>query len=95
MGANNGSALGGFDANALWPNVVLGLEMLLGRLVPLACAIMLAGRFAALSPSPSQGAAISTASPLFVVLLIVIIVLVGALTLVPALALGPVALAVA
>ncbi len=94
-GANNGSALGGFDANALWPNVVLGLEMLLGRLVPLACAIMLAGRFAALSPSPSQGAAISTASPLFVVLLIVIIVLVGALTLVPALALGPVALAVA
>ncbi len=91
-GANNGSALGGFNADTPWANGILGAEMLLGRLIPLICTAALAQHFLQLKPAPNQASALSTASPLFIVLLLVIIVLVGALTLVPALALGPVAL---
>ncbi|WP_276915550.1 potassium-transporting ATPase subunit KdpA [Parvibacter caecicola] len=94
-GANNGSALSGFVADAPWANGVLGVEMLLGRLIPLACAVMLAGRMAALRPVAAGVGALSTSGVLFTMLLMVIILLVGALTLVPALALGPVAVAVA
>ena len=94
-GANNGSALGGFVADAPWANGVLAVEMLLGRLIPLACAVMLAGRMASLRPVAAGAGALSTSGVLFTVLLMVIILLVGALTRVPALALGPVAVAVA
>ena len=65
--------------------------MLLGRLVPLAAVLALAGSLAAREPQPSGVGTLSTASPLFVGLLLVIIVLVGALALLPALALGPLA----
>ncbi len=78
-------------ANTPLVNGVLGVEMLLGRLVPLAAALALAGSLAAREPQPSGVGTLSTASPLFVGLLLVIIVLVGALTLLPALALGPLA----
>ncbi len=94
-GANNGSALGGFEADAPWPNLVLGLEMLLGRLVPIGCAVALAGRMAVLKPSAAQVGALSASGPLFAVLLVAVVLLVGALSLVPALALGPIALATA
>ena len=90
-GGNNGSGLGGLDANLPLINLVLGGEMLLGRLIPVAAALALAGHLAAREPQASGAATLSTASPLFVTLLLVIIVLVGALTLLPALALGPVA----
>ena len=90
-GANNGSALGGLDANAALVNGVTALEMLAGRLIPVAAALALAGSLAAREPVPVGPGTLSTASPLFVFLLLVIIVLVGALTLLPALALGPVA----
>ena len=90
-GANNGSALAGLAANTPLVNGVLGVEMLLGRLVPLAAALALAGSLAAREPQPSGVGTLSTASPLFVGLLLVIIVLVGALALLPALALGPLA----
>lgn len=90
-GGNNGSALAGLDANMPFVNVVLGLEMLAGRLIPLAAVLALAGSLAARAPQPAGAGTLSTASPLFVGLLLVVIVLVGALTLLPALALGPVA----
>ncbi|MCI2241297.1 potassium-transporting ATPase subunit KdpA [Adlercreutzia faecimuris] len=90
-GANNGSAMGGLDANATVVNVVLGLEMLAGRLLPMAAALALAGSLAARESVSAGAGTLSTASPLFVFLLLVIIVLVGALTLLPALALGPAA----
>ncbi len=90
-GANNGSALAGLAANTPLVNGVLGVEMLLGRLVPLAAVLALAGSLAAREPQPSGAGTLSTASPLFVGLLLVIIVLVGALALLPALALGPLA----
>lgn len=90
-GANNGSAFAGLGANAPLVNVVLAAEMLAGRLIPVACALVLAGRLAEREPVPAGAGSLSTASPLFVGLMLVIIVLVGALTLLPALALGPVA----
>lgn len=90
-GANNGSALAGLAANTPLVNGVLGVEMLLGRLIPMAAVLALAGSLAAREPQPSGAGTLSTASPLFVGLLLVIIVLVGALTLLPALALGPLA----
>lgn len=90
-GGNNGSALAGLDANAPLVNGVLGVEMLLGRLIPVAAVLALAGSLARREPQPAGAGTLSTASPLFVVLLLVIIVLVGALTLLPALALGPLA----
>ena len=90
-GGNNGSAVAGLAANAPLVNVVLGAEMLLGRLLPMAAVLALAGSLAEREPQAAGAGTLSTASPLFVVLLLVIIVLVGALTLVPALALGPLA----
>ena len=94
-GGNNGSALAGLDANVPLVNYVLGAEMLLGRLVPIAAVLALAGSLAERAAQPAGAGTLSTASPLFVGLLLVIIVLVGALTLLPALALGPVAEAAA
>ncbi|MCI8468441.1 MAG: potassium-transporting ATPase subunit A [Eggerthellaceae bacterium] len=93
-GANNGSSLGGLAADAPLVNYVLAAEMLAGRLIPVAAALALAGGLAAREPAPAGPGTLSTASPLFVFLLLVIIVLVGALTLLPAAALGPVAAAV-
>lgn len=90
-GGNNGSAVAGLAANAPLLNLVLGAEMLLGRLLPMAAVLALAGGLAGREPQAAGAGTLSTASPLFVVLLLVIIVLVGALTLVPALALGPLA----
>lgn len=90
-GGNNGSAVAGLAANAPLVNVVLGAEMLLGRLLPMAAVLALAGSLAEREPQAAGAGTLSTASPLFVVLLLVVIVLVGALTLVPALALGPLA----
>lgn len=90
-GGNNGSAVAGLTADAPFVNLVLGAEMLLGRLLPMAAVLALAGGLAEREPQAAGAGTLSTASPLFVVLLLVIIVLVGALTLVPALALGPLA----
>ena len=90
-GGNNGSALAGLDANVPLVNYVLGMEMLVGRLVPIAAVLALAGSLAQREAQPAGAGTLSTASPLFVGLLLVIIVLVGALTLLPALALGPLA----
>lgn len=90
-GGNNGSAVAGLAATSPLVNVVLGVEMLLGRLLPMAAVLALAGSLAGREPQAAGAGTLSTASPLFVVLLLVVIVLVGALTLVPALALGPLA----
>lgn len=90
-GANNGSALAGLDADAPLVNIVLAGAMAAGRLIPVACALALAGSLARREPVAAGPGSLSTASPLFVFLLLMIIVLVGALTLLPALALGPVA----
>ena len=91
-GGNNGSGLSGLELPNTPPiNVVLGVEMLFARLAPLAAALVLAGNLAQRKVQATGAVGLSTSSALFAVLLLVIIVLIGALSLLPAFALGPLA----
>ncbi len=90
-GGNNGSAFAGLRANTPMINVVLGVEMLVNRFIPLAAALVLAGGLAKRSKVATSAGTLSTCNTMFVFLLIVIVLLVGALTMFPALALGPIA----
>ncbi|MBV8490294.1 MAG: potassium-transporting ATPase subunit KdpA [Candidatus Eremiobacteraeota bacterium] len=89
--ASNGSAFGGLMANTLFYNLATGIAMLLGRYAVAIPTLALAGAVAArpVNLKASQGA-FSTATPLFVGLLLAVIVVVGALTFLPADLLGPV-----
>ncbi len=87
---NNGSALGGIQANTIFMNISGSIGMLFGRLITVIPAIALAGSLAKKKISPPSVATIDIASPVFIVMLIVIILIVGALTFFPALLLGPV-----
>ena len=90
-GGNNGSAFAGFGANEpLW-NVMLGIEMLGARFVPIAAALAIAGSLAAKRTIATTAGTLSTTRPMFVFLLILIVLLIGALSFFPALALGPIA----
>lgn len=87
---NNGSAFGGINANTPWYNLTIGLAMLIGRfffLIPLLAA---AGSLAAKKKIPSTAGTLPTHGPLFVGLLVGTVILIGALTFFPALALGPI-----
>jgi K+-transporting ATPase ATPase A chain len=88
---NNGSAFAGLSANTPFYNIMLGLAMWLGRYAPIVAVLGLAGSLAAKPRLQAGPGTMPTTGPLFVVLLIGSILLVGALTYVPALALGPVA----
>lgn len=91
MGNNNGSAFGGFAANTLFSNVAGGLIMLIVRFVPLVAVIFLAGNLANKKLVAKTEGTLSTSNALFVGLLIAIVLLIGALSFLPALALGPIA----
>jgi K+-transporting ATPase ATPase A chain len=88
---NNGSAFAGLSANTPFYNTVLGVCMLLGRFLIILPILALAGSFAAKNTVPESAGTLPTHTMLFVGLLVGTIVLVGVLTFVPALALGPVA----
>ena len=88
---NNGSAFAGLNANTPFWNGLLGACMFLAR-YPLAIAMLaLAGSLAAKKHVPASAGTLPTHTPLFVVLLAAVVIVVGALTFLPALALGPVA----
>ncbi|MFI3120068.1 MAG: potassium-transporting ATPase subunit KdpA [Methylococcaceae bacterium] len=87
---NNGSAFGGLSANAPFYNTILGFTMLFGRYGIIIPVLAIAGSFAAKKTVPTTVGTLPTHTPLFVMLLIGTVILVGALTFVPALALGPV-----
>jgi K+-transporting ATPase ATPase A chain len=87
---NNGSALSGIQANTMFMNLSGTFGMLLGRLATVLPAIAIAGSLARKKISPPSVATIDIASPVFVTMLIIIILIVGALTFFPALLLGPV-----
>jgi K+-transporting ATPase ATPase A chain len=88
---NNGSAFGGLSADTPFWNVLLGVCMFLARF-PLAIAMLaLAGSLAAKRHVPMSAGTLPTHTPLFVVLLACVVIVVGALTFLPALALGPIA----
>jgi len=87
---NNGSAFAGLSANATFYNTALGIVMLFGRYGIIIPVLAIAGSLAAKKTVPTTVGTLPTHTPLFVMLLIGTVVLVGALTFVPALALGPV-----
>ena len=88
---NNGSAFAGLTANTPWLNTALGVTMLLGRFIPIALVLALAGSLAAQDKVPVTAGTLPTHRPLFVGLVIGVIVIVTGLTYFPVLALGPLA----
>lgn len=91
LGGNNGSAFGGYSANNLFTNVVGGIGMLITRYVPMVAVLFLAGNMAQKKPVAVGVGTLSTANRLFIGLLVGVILIVGALSFFPALALGPIA----
>jgi K+-transporting ATPase ATPase A chain len=89
-GNNNGSAFAGLNANTPFYNTALGLAMWFSRYWLLVPVLAIAGSLAAKKRVPAGPGTLPTHTPLFIVLLIFTVLLVGALTFVPALALGPV-----
>jgi potassium-transporting ATPase potassium-binding subunit len=87
---NNGSAFAGIGANTPWYNTALGLAMLMGRFWMIVPALAIAGALAGKKAAPPGLGTLPTGGPLFVLLLIGVIVIVGALTFFPVLALGPI-----
>ncbi len=88
---NNGSAFGGLSANTPFYNILLGVAMFLARF-PLAIGMLaVAGSLAAKKTVPVSAGTLPTHTPLFATLLAITVVIIGALTFLPALALGPVA----
>lgn len=90
-GANNGSAFAGFNANTVFLNVSLGLVMLFARFLPIIGTLAIAGNLAGKKKIATSAGTLSTTNGMFVFLLILIVLIIGALSFFPALALGPLA----
>jgi K+-transporting ATPase ATPase A chain len=86
---NNGSAFAGLDANTPWYNVTLGLAMLAGRFLMIVPALGIAGILAGKKTAAPGPGTLPTNGPLFAVLLVGVIVIVGALTFFPVVGLSP------
>lgn len=91
MAGNNGSAFAGFDANTVLTNVMGGIVMLVVRFVPMMAVIYLAQSLGCKKAVPITSGTLKTTSPLFIIFLMVIVLIIGALTFLPMLALGPIA----
>ncbi len=91
MGNNNGSAFAGFNADTVFTNVTGGIVMLLVRFIPMVAAIFLAGNLAQKKTAAAGEGTLSTTNTMFIGLLIAVIFMIGALSFLPALALGPIA----
>jgi K+-transporting ATPase ATPase A chain len=87
---NNGSAFAGFAADTVFFNTALGLAMLCGRFWPMLAVIAVAGALARKKGLPVSAGTLATDTPLFTGLLIGTVLVVGALTFLPALAAGPI-----
>lgn len=90
-GGNNGSAFAGMGCDTPFLNASLGLVMLFVRFVPMLAAIAIAGSMAAKKKVAQSAGTLSTCNAMFVFLLILIVLIVGALSFFPALSLGPIA----
>jgi len=88
---NNGSAFAGLGANTPFYNGTLGLAMLVGRFGVMLPVLAVAGSLARKKHTPPGPGTLPTHTPLFVFLLVSVVVVVGALSFLPTLALGPVA----
>jgi K+-transporting ATPase ATPase A chain len=87
---NNGSAFAGLNANTMYLNTTLGFAMLCGRFLMLIPLLAAAGSLAQKKVVPVSAGTFPTHGPIFVVLLVGVVVIVGALTFFPALSLGPI-----
>jgi potassium-transporting ATPase potassium-binding subunit len=87
---NNGSAFAGLNANTPWLNTTLGLAMLVGRFFVIIPVLALAGNLAKKKQVPPHAGSFPVSGPTFLVLLIGTVLIVGALTFLPVLALGPI-----
>lgn len=90
-GANNGSAFAGFNANTVFLNIILGLVMMFARFLPIIGTLAIAGSLAGKKRIATSAGTLSTTNGMFVFLLILIVLIIGALSFFPALALGPLA----
>lgn len=90
-GGNNGSSFAGMNCNIPWINVLLGIEMLFARFLPIAGTLAIAGSLAGKGKVAEGAGTLSTTNAMFVFLLVFVVLLIGALSFFPALALGPVA----
>ena len=90
-GNNNGSAFAGLSANTPFYNAGLGIAMFMGRFWVMLPVLAIAGSLVAKRQVPVGAGTLPTHTPLFIILLAGVILLVGALTFLPALALGPIA----
>ena len=90
-GGNNGSAFAGMGCDTPFLNVTLGLGMLTARFVPMIPTIVIAGSMAAKKRVAQSAGTLSTCDTMFVFLLILVVLIVGVLSFLPALSLGPIA----
>lgn len=88
--ANNGSAFAGITANTPYYNTTLGLAMLIGRFLMILPILAIAGNLARKKYIPETSGTFPTDNATFSALLVGIVILIGALTFIPALALGPI-----
>jgi K+-transporting ATPase ATPase A chain len=89
-GNNNGSAFGGLSANSPFYNFALGIAMWISRYWLMIPVLAIAGSLAAKRTVATTAGTLPTHTPLFVVMLVATVLLVGALTFLPSLALGPI-----
>lgn len=90
VGNNNGSAFAGFGANTIPLNILFGIAMILARFIPILLVLAIAGSLASKKYIPSSSGTLSTNNGVFVTLLIIVVLMIGALSFFPALALGPI-----
>jgi len=88
---NNGSALSGIDTTTDFFNIATGISMILGRFVSIIAVLAVAGSLVRKKIVPASSGTFSTTGPIFVILLLVCILIIGGLNFFPALALGPIA----
>jgi len=87
---NNGSAFAGFNANTRWYNVTIGMATLVGRFFMILPMLAIAGSLGRKKRVPPSPGTFPVTTPLFTMLLVSVILIVGALTFFPALSLGPI-----
>jgi K+-transporting ATPase ATPase A chain len=87
---NNGSAFAGLTTNTYWYDTTMGIAMLLGRFFMMVPVLALAGNLAKKKLVPPTGGSFPVSGPMFTVLLVGTVLIVGALTFFPALSLGPI-----
>lgn len=90
MGNNNGSAFSGLQANTLFYNIAGGIEMLLSRYWIAIPVLAIAGSMAKKTPVPKSAGTLCTHTPLFIFFIVSVSVIIGGLSFLPSLALGPI-----